>query len=103
MSTDASVVTEEITTTTVRKVLKGGGGGGSSRSQIVAMAERAAELGAVKAVLCYLDEDGNFVTTSTEKTTVQDLVFMLRQAEYAIFVPPHIEEAMSIEEEEEYD
>lgn len=56
-------------------------------SQLVAMAERAIDNGAVVGMLIYMDKDKALGFSITEEASPEQVVFMLRQTEY-IFLGP---------------
>lgn len=56
-------------------------------SQLVAMAERAIENGAVVAMIIYLDDEKGLGFTITEEASPEQVVFMMRQAEHMFLSP----------------
>lgn len=53
-----------------------------ARSQVMAMAERAVEDGAIKAVIVYICKDRQTGLTITEETSIPEAVYMIRVAEH---------------------
>lgn len=57
----------------------------SSRLQIMAMAEKLAEMGIKKAVISYISDDHGTGMMATEEMTTYEIVFALRQSEHFVF------------------
>lgn len=56
-------------------------------SQLVAMAERALDNGAVIGMVIYMDKDKGLGFSVTEEASPEQVVFMLRQAEHMFLSP----------------
>lgn len=64
-----------------------------SRSQLMAQAEKIAEMGVKKALIVFIDPEGNTGMTVTEDLNMAESVYILRQAEYMLLgSPPEDEE-----------
>lgn len=64
-----------------------------SRSQLTAQAEKIAEMGVKKALIVFIDPEGNTGMTVTEDLNMAESVYILRQAEYMLLSsPPEDEE-----------
>ncbi len=71
-----------------------------ARSQVMAMAERAVEDGALKAVIIYIDKENQTGLTITEETSVPEAVYMLRVAEHMMIGGDLTTDAEDDEEED---
>lgn len=58
-----------------------------ARSQLMAQAEKIAEMGTTKALIVFIDPEGNTGMTVTEDLSMAESVFILRQAEYMLLGP----------------
>jgi hypothetical protein len=56
-------------------------------SQLIAMAERALENGAVIGMVIYMDKEKGLGFSVTEEASPEQVVFMLRQAEHMFLSP----------------
>lgn len=64
-----------------------------SRSQLMAQAEKIAEMGVKKALIVFIDPEGDTGMTLTEDLNMAESVYILRQAEYMLLSsPPEDEE-----------
>lgn len=64
-----------------------------SRSQMMAQAEKIAEMGVKKALIVFIDPEGHTGMTLTEDLNMAESVYILRQAEYMLLSsPPEDEE-----------
>ena len=64
-----------------------------SRSQLMAQAEKIAEMGVKKALIVFIDLEGSTGLALTEDLSLAESVCILRQAEYMLFSsPPEDEE-----------
>ena len=59
-----------------------------SRSQLMAQAEKIAEMGVKKAIIVFIDPNGDTGMTLTEEMTMAESVYILRQAEFMLFNSP---------------
>lgn len=59
-----------------------------SRSQLMAQAEKIAEMGVKKALIVFIDPNGDTGMTLTEELTMPESVYILRQAEYMLMSSP---------------
>lgn len=58
-----------------------------ARSQLMAQAEKIAEMGTTKALIVFIDPEGHTGMTITEDLTMAESVYVLRQAEYMLLGP----------------
>ena len=58
-----------------------------ARSQLMAQAEKIAEMGTIKALIVFIDPKGHTGMTITEDLTMAESVYVLRQAEYMLLGP----------------
>lgn len=58
-----------------------------SRSQLMAQAEKIAEMGVKKALIVFIDPEGHTGMTLTEDLNMAESVYILRQAEYMLLGP----------------
>lgn len=64
-----------------------------SRSQLMAQAEKIAEMGVKKALIVFIDPEGHTGMALTEDLNMAESVYILRQAEYMLLSsPPEDEE-----------
>jgi hypothetical protein len=57
----------------------------TARSQLMAMAEKLAEMGIKKAIISYISDDHGTGMMATEGMNTYEMVFALRQSEHFIF------------------
>lgn len=65
--------------------------GALARSQVMAIAERAVDEDAVKAIIICKDSDGNIWCEVTENFEVEEIMFAIRQTEFRFLMGSIVE------------